>query len=127
MTRVKIQVHVSMWSLLSVDQIFFSFPWNESKHLAGKEGAFFEIAKLFIEPLSSISISNSRRTKKIGKKRLSVNLHLWSKPLAGSASHKMECVFVSVCFKIHGIVPFYSSIFIMLLLLYPGIFIILLA
>lgn len=66
--------YISMWSLLSVDQIFFfSFSWNASKHLAGKEGVFFEIAKLFIEPLSSISISNSCGTRKIGKKRLSVN------------------------------------------------------
>ena len=65
--------YISMWSLLSVDQNFFSFYWNASKHLAGKEGVFFEIAKLFIEPLSSISISNSCSTRKIGKKRLSVN------------------------------------------------------
>lgn len=67
--------YVSMWSLLSVDQIylFFSFSWNDSKHLAGKVGVFFEIAKLFIEPLSSISISNSCSKRKTGKKRLGVN------------------------------------------------------
>ena len=74
MTRVKIGVHTFQCGLFSLlIRIFFSFSWNASKHFAGKEGVFFEIAKLFIEPLSSISISNSCGTRKIGKKRLSVN------------------------------------------------------
>lgn len=61
------------FSLLIGFFFFLSFSWNDSKHLAGKEGVFFEIAKLFIEPRCSISISNSCSMRRIGKKRLSVN------------------------------------------------------
>lgn len=75
MTREKAGVRTFQcgpFSLL-IRFIFFSFSWNDSKHLAGKVGVFFEIAKLFIEPLSSISISNSCSKRKTGKKRLGVN------------------------------------------------------
>lgn len=124
--------YISMWSLLSVDQNFFSFYWNASKHLAGKEGVFFEIAKLFIEPLSSISISNSCSTRKIGKKRLSVNssnmeqsISWFSKSQNGpyNMKHGIWSVCVCVSFKIYGTVSSYASIFIMLPHLSPGIWI----
>lgn len=75
MTRVKIGVHTFQCGpFCLLTRIFFSFSWNDSKHLAGKESVFFEIARLFIEPLSSVSISNSYSRRKIGKKRFSVNL-----------------------------------------------------